>query len=146
VTEFGARARRHRRPRLLVGATAALVVGLAVVGALWWFGPRHQVPVPGPDATPAQVVAAYHEAIEARDFDTANAIDDRPGSTLSRFSLPVTFVNVDDVEARVNGANAYVQFSADVKHNDGSFNDPTVWGYYLERTDGGWHITAEGVG
>ena len=43
---------------------------------------------PGPEATPLQVVCAYMDAVVARDFETANAIDARPGD-LGRFGRPM---------------------------------------------------------
>lgn len=94
VTSLEWRHRREHRARMLSAAAALVVVTGTPLGVLWWSAPRHQVPLPGPEATAVEVGAAHHEAIEARDFDTANAIDDRPGSTLSRLSLPVTFVSV----------------------------------------------------
>ncbi len=86
----------------------------------------------------------YLAALEARDFDTANAID---GSHLGRFSRPVTFVDVTRLGSNVNGDQAYVGFDATIKNNDGSFNDRQSWGFTLERSAGGdWHIVDEGVG
>ncbi len=70
---------------MIAGVVLAVVLCVAV---LIWSAPRAQVPVPGPQATPEQVVRAYVAAVNARDFTTANAIDARPDSDLGQFSRP----------------------------------------------------------
>ena len=102
------------------------------------------MPVPGPDATPGQVVGAYIDAVNARDFDTANAIDARHGD-LGRFSRPMQTHQVEMGEAVTEGTEAHVLFTADFSGGDGTVEDGS-WGYYLERGDDGlWHITDAGV-
>ncbi|QNN52542.1 hypothetical protein [Nocardioides mesophilus] len=132
---------RTRRRLTAVVAAAGLLGALVLV----WAAPRGQVAVPGPDATPEQVVAAYLEAVDVRDFDTANAIDDRDGSTLGRFSRPMQAHRVRMKETETHGASAHVLFTADFEGGDGTVEDG-LWGYYLHRAgDGLWHITDAGV-
>jgi hypothetical protein len=122
------------------------VAGLLAGGVLLWSAPREDVPVPGPDASPDQVVVAYIDAVNARDFDTANAIDARAGLDLGRFSRPMTTELVRIEETSVAGSRAYVSFTADFDGGDGTVEDGE-WGYSLERgSDGLWHITDAGVG
>lgn len=134
--------RRRRLPRWLVPLG---VLGLIVGAASVWAAPREDVAVPGRDATPEQVVIAYIEAVNARDFDTANVIDARPGSDLGRFSRPMRTRLVRMEETVTHGAVAHVLFTADFDGGDGTISDG-FWGYYLERgSDGSWHITDAGV-
>jgi hypothetical protein len=79
----------RRRPPRRVGLAAFAGVALLLGAVIVWSAPRDDVAVPGPDASPEQVVAAYIGAVNARDFDTANAIDARAGSDLGRFSRPM---------------------------------------------------------
>lgn len=124
---------------------AAAIAAALVVGALVWSAPREEVAVPGLDATPAQVVRAYIEAVNARDFDTANVIDARPGEDLGRFSRPMRAHALQMGRTVTDGDTAHVLFSADFDGGDGTVEDG-VWGYYLERGgDGLWHITDAGV-
>jgi hypothetical protein len=125
---------------------AAAVVALALVaGAIGWSAPREDVAAPGPDATPEQVVRAYLHAVNARDFETANAIDARSDGALGRFSRPVRAHDVEMGETVTEGDDAHVLFKADFRGGDGTVQDGW-WGYYLERgSDGLWHITDAGV-
>jgi len=127
--------------QVIAGVTAVLV---ALGATLWVSGPHQQVPLPPDDASPEQVVTAYLDALAARDFETANAID--PRTHLDRFSHPVTFVDVTGVRSQVNGDDAYVGFVATIENNDGSFNDRQPWGFTLERDAGRWQIVEAGVG
>ena len=126
------------------------VVLLAAVGLLaawvhFWAAPREVVAIPGPDATPVQVVTAYLEAVNARDFDTANVIDARPGTDLERFSRPTQTHEVCMLGVRAEGDRVHVRFTADFDGGDATIEDGP-WGYYLERrADGLWHITDAGV-
>ena len=137
---------RRRRPRRAWLAAVA-VVGVLVGAALVWSAPREDVAVPGPDATPEQVVTAYLDAVNARDFDTANAIDARPGSDLGRFSRPGRTDHVRMGRTLGGATSAQVVFTADFRGGDGTLEgDDTVWGYLLDRgSDGRWHITDAGV-
>lgn len=52
-----------------------MVLAALVVGAGWlWLRPKAHVALPGPSATPGQVVRAYVNALDARDFATSNAM------------------------------------------------------------------------
>ena len=116
-----------------------------VGAALVWAAPREDVAVPGRDATPEQVVIAYINAVNARDFDTANAIDARPGSDLGRFSRSMEIHEVQMKKTLADGAATHVLVTADFDGGDGTIDDG-IWGYYLERgSDGRWHITDAGV-
>jgi hypothetical protein len=146
VSDVVAPVRRQRQRWLVV---AAVVVGVAAIALAvrWWAGPREHVPLPGPDATPEQVVTAYVDAVQARDFDTADAIDARPGSDLGRFSRPLMIENLAQLDAWLRGSTAYVTFTADFDNDGESFSDGQIWGFYLDRgTDGRWQITGAGVG
>lgn len=104
--------------------------------------------MPGPDATPEQVVRAYIKAVNARDFDTANVLDARPNSDLGRFSRPVQVTGLSDVTTRDDLADRVsVVFKAEFSGTDSSMEDGRQWwGYLLERgADGRWHIVDEGV-
>lgn len=139
--------RRRSARRASVGVAAAGAVAAALVaGTFAWSAPREEVAVPGPDATPEQVVRAYIEAVNARDFDTANVIDARPGQDLDRFSRPMQTHAVEMGRTVTRGATAHVLFSAGFAGGDGTVEDGP-WGYYLERGDDElWHITDAGVG
>lgn len=135
--------RRSSGPALLVISALAAAV---VAGVLAWSAPRDDVPVPGPDATPEEVVRAYIDAVNARDFDTANTIDARAGEDLARLSRPMQAHDVEMMGGTlIEGAQAHVLFTADFDGGDGSLEDG-LWGYILDRgTDGLWHITDAGV-
>ena len=134
----------RRRP-LRAWLAAVGVLGLMVGAALVWAAPREDVAVPGRDATPEQVVIAYINAVNARDFDTANAIDARPGSDLGRFSRSMEIHEVQMKKTLADGAATHVLVTADFDGGDGTIDDG-IWGYYLERgSDGRWHITDAGV-
>ena len=128
-----------------MGLAAFAVAAALVVGAFVWSAPRDDLPVPGSDATPEQVVRAYIDAVNARDFDTANAIDARPGEDLGRFSRPRQTHDVEMGKTVTEGTQAHVLFNADFDGGDGTVEDG-LWGYYLQRGDDGlWHITDAGV-
>lgn len=134
--------RRSPRPAWL---TAFAVAASLVLGVLVWSAPRDDVPMPGPEATPEQVVRAYIDAVNARDFDTANAIDARNAKDLGRFSRPMQTYEVVIVKTVTDGTAAHVLFTADFDGGDGTVEDG-LWGYVLELgTDGLWHITDAGV-
>lgn len=130
------------RRRWLAGTLVAVALA---VGLVVWAAPREQVPVPGRDATPEQVVRAYIEAVNARDFDTADAIDARTESHWGRFSRPMQTHAVRKVKSLHEGRAVHVVFTADFDGGDGTVEDGP-WGYYLQRgSDGRWHITDAGV-
>ncbi len=121
-------------------ATLKLLVG----GGYHWAAPRDDVPVPGPEATPEQVVEACLDAVSARDFATANTIDARPDTDLERFSRPTHTTDVQVQDTRVEGERAHVLFTAEFDGGGGTIEDGP-WGYYLERGSDGRHITEAGV-
>lgn len=132
-----------RRPllRTIVGAAAA-----ALVAGWWLSGPRHHVGVPPQTASPQTVVVAYFDALDARDFDTANALDDRP-VTLHRYSLPGTWSDVRVLAStpQVDGTTQ-VLFEGVPKHIGGfESNQRTTYGLYLHKTSAGWRIVSSGV-
>ena len=137
------RRRRTLRSSLVPVGALGLLVGAAFV----WTAPREDVAVPGRDATPEQVVIAYIDAVNARDFDTANAIDAPPGSDLGRFSRPGRTDHVRMGRTLGGATSAQVLFTADFRGGDGTLEgDDTVWGYLLDRgSDGRWHISDAGV-
>ena len=129
---------------VIAGVVLVVVVCVAV---LVWSAPRTQVPAPGPQATPQQVVRAYVAAINARDFSTANAIDARPDSDLGQFSRPGRMNDLTTVSVSRESNRTHVVFKADFSGGDGSIPDGRQsWGYVLERGhDGRWVIVDEGV-
>jgi hypothetical protein len=130
----------------VVAAGTVLVVAVLVVVALVWSAPRDDVAVPGPDATPEQVVMAYVKAVNARDLDTANVIDARPDSDLERLSGPIGIENVRMARTVMTGSSAHVHFIADFRGGDGSLDGHQWWGYVLEqKSDGLWRIVDAGV-
>ncbi|WP_157210210.1 hypothetical protein [Nocardioides aequoreus] len=128
-----------------LGAIAAGATVVLVAVGFVWSAPRADVPLPGPDATPEQVVRTYVEAVNGRDFETANQIDVRPGTELHRWSRPPKTRILELGETTLDGGRAYVPFTADVDGGDGTVADG-AWGYYLQRGhDGSWHIIDAGV-
>jgi hypothetical protein len=121
---------------------SVLVIALLVAAALIWSAPRSQVPVPDADADPEDVVQAYIEALNERDFETANAIDAMDEPDLGRFSRVDEYEQVGDVRLNFEGRLAHVTFRAE--HAGSSGRD--WWGYYLEKSDEGrWQIVDAGV-
>lgn len=128
-----------------LGATAAGTAVVLVVGGFVWSAPRVDVPLPGPDATPEQVVRAYVEAVNERDFETANQIDARPGTELYRWSRQPKTRILELGETTLDGERAYVPFTAAVNGGDDTVADG-AWAYHLQRGhDGSWHIIDAGV-
>lgn len=138
--------RRRLRSIARIGGFIAVLAATAIAIAYVWSAPREDITLPGPDATPEEVVTAYIDAVNARDFDTANAIDSRRSTDLGRFSRPM---HTDDVARMktitdVSGAE-HVVFFADFSGGDGTVSDGW-WGYLLEQgRDGLWHIVDAGV-
>jgi hypothetical protein len=126
-------------------SSVVVLLCLTAGAAFAWSAPRADVALPGPDATPEQVVTAYIEAVNVRDFDTANAIDARPGPDLGRFSRPMRTHDVRMEKTVPAGSSAHVLFTADFEGGDGTVEDG-LWGYHLDRgRDGLWRITDAGV-
>jgi hypothetical protein len=135
--------RRRRNLIVLIGGLVLAAVLALLVFA--WSAPRRHVALPGPDASPVQVVRAYVAAVNARDFETANEIDARHNSDLGRFSRPDRMDKLGDVSIAEGGK--HVVFKADFSGGDGSIPDGRqLWGYVLERgADRRWQIVDAGV-
>lgn len=148
------------RPRTLLMALGLLA--LVVGGVLAWtlLPPRQQadVPMPADDAAPEQVVAAYLQALDAHDCDTARALTtDRLRSSASSWCEDLAGLSEVDVRASAPvradalGAGVDVTFDLDWRlfHDDGSMPEgPTTWGYGLVRADADapWRLDVEGTG
>ncbi|XVX20074.1 hypothetical protein ACQP1U_17600 [Actinomycetota bacterium] len=149
--------------------SAGLVVALAALAALWlWARPRADVPLPGPEATPEQVAAAYVAAVNGRDFDTANAIHvgDRenpwvfgrferaPRMDNLRIGTPVDEKAGTPAERGHGAADSYAQawnvpVEFDFSGGDASMADGRMtWGFILARKSETerWRIIDEGSG
>lgn len=119
-----------------------------IVGGYFVLAPRDHIPLPSETATPEQVVEAYIDAINARDYKTSNAMF--PGAAGAPRGLFSGYEHIDLKSIdRVDGDkidHAWVHFTAEFSGGDGSLNDTTVWGYILDRaSDGRWVITSQGV-
>ena len=135
---------------LFLLVTVSVVAGLT--GGWLWARPHEQVALPGPEATPAEVVEAYVAALNARDFDTSNALVDGGGlPTYSRLDRAPTYADLRIVEV-IGGegreeAHVRVTFvydgNGDVSLDDG----PTDWGYVLRRATPyeQWRVVDSGV-
>lgn len=158
--------KRPGRVIVLVGiAVSVLLVAVAVGFVL--LPPRQtaDVAVPPPDAAPEQVVAAYLEALDAHDCDTAEALTAADSGDQAR-SWCEDVASLTDVEigdhveespehsgygAPAEVANVPVSFDLSWRllHDDGSMDEgATAWGYLLvrESPDAPWRIFSQGLG
>lgn len=134
----------HRRRWLLAIPT---VVVLLLIGGYFVLAPHKDIPMPGKRATPAQVVEAYIYALNARDYETSNAIfptaAHAPRNLLSRWEH-IDLKRIENVEGDQK-RHAWVHFTADFSGGDGTLQDG-LWGYVLQRDPNGyWRITDQGV-
>lgn len=129
-------------------------------------GPRRIVALPAADASPAEVVRGYVDALDAHDFDTAGRLL-TPGQR--RQVAQTWFEDVDTItHLEVGEASPEdpewsgqspeqqvmrvpVRFTVGWRwlHNDGSVDEgPTTWGYLPVRDDPSdpWRISGEGTG
>lgn len=157
------------RPGRLIALVVATVLAVAVVVvvARVELPPRQTrgVAVPPSDATPEQVVAAYLDALDAHDCDTAEALmtDEAKGSAESWCADVAGLQHVEVSHhflerPRYSGhsapqevANVPVTFDLSWRpfHDDGSMEQgPTIWGYLLVRDspDSPWRIFDQGTG
>lgn len=135
--------------RLVLAALvpAGLVLAALVVAVLVWAAPRHEVALPGPDAGPRDVAEAFVEAVAARDFDTARAIDATGHEDYGRFSRPATFRHVVWGETTDDGEKASVSLQADLEGGGGGPVYGGSWTFTLERyADGRWRVVGVGGG
>lgn len=143
-----------------------LAVVLGAAGTAWnWARPKEQIAVPPQSATPATVVKAYVAAVNARDFDTSNAllVSKRRLPTYSRFERTPTMKHLA-VLSEVNvkeGTDAYdedaalawkeatwVDVTFDYKGTDGSIKPGRVkWRYLVvrDRSTDPWRIRDWGL-
>lgn len=150
MTQLSDRAPVRRRPTRrwrLVGVVAILTL-LLLVGGYLLLAPHDDVPMPGRNATPEQVVEAYIDAVNARDFETSNAIfpsgAQAPRGLFSGYER-IELVSIDRVDGDKQD-DAWVHFTAEFKGGDGSLHDVEKWGYVLARNDEGyWRIVGQGV-
>ncbi len=113
--------------------TVVLVVAVAVGGLWLWGRPRSHVAMPTAASSPEQVVRAYVTALDARDFDTSNALQPQGGlagdhwwsvqaPTIS--NLKVISVRAESDADRANGAGHGYRQAVDVN----TTADFTNWG------------------
>lgn len=90
---------------------------------------------------------AFAAALNARDFETVDAIDARIDEAPGRFSRTNRIDDIEINKVTEGGQRAHVVFTGDFSGWDASMGDgETVWGYYLERADdGSWRIVDAGV-
>ena len=153
-----------RRGLLLVVAMLGLGLGLAVVVAV--LPPRQtgEVPMPGQDATPEQVVTAFTRALDAHDCTTAVALATEGGrDQAERWCHDIGALQEVEVGSSVTEDPAWSGLPAGTEvvhvpvsfeltwrrfHADGSMDEGvTAWGYRLVRAtpDEPWRIIDQGV-
>lgn len=142
--------RRLTKNGWIATGLASVLAAMAAAGAIIWSAPRADIPLPSKDATPEQVVRAYVDAVNARDFSTSNAIDARqPDLEYGRFSFRPPRAELVRFEHTTGDSDhAHVVFTARFSGGDGSMSSrEDLWGYVLERgPDGRWYIVDAGVG
>lgn len=137
-------AKRRLWARVLAGVV--LAPALLAGSAYLWAKPRHEYPLPDRHATPIQVVSTYLDALNARDFDTSNAIPS-PVEHNGLWSTPGRWTSVRDLRlVDPERHDAHVLFTF-VPRGVGGFasGDREIFGFYLDRIDGRWRITGSGV-
>lgn len=149
---------------MVAGALGALLLATVAVALL---PPRtsEHVAIPPSDAAPEQVAAAYLEALNAHDCDTAAALGAVAGedtlrswcedvAALTEIQIGDSFPELPAWSGNAPGTEVVqvpVAFDLDWRlfHNDGSMDEgPTTWGYLLTRSSeaGPWRIAGQGVG
>ena len=68
-------------PRLRTLLVAVLVVVMLAAGVWLWRGPRANLSMPGPAASPVAVVRTYVTALDERDFAVSNALQPYGGDS-----------------------------------------------------------------
>ncbi|QCX26743.1 hypothetical protein [Nocardioides jishulii] len=147
----------------------ALALALVAAGgvAAWWLAAPHQdreVALPADDATPGEVVAAYLDALDAGDCDTAVALREAGTSQDSTWCADVASLSNPAIESPRSEDPAWsgrpatdevvsvpVRFDLEMRalRGDGSLGDGSMtWGYRLTRSsdDGPWRIFDQGHG
>lgn len=142
------------RLRSLLGAVL-LVVAL-VAGGWLWLGPRANLSLPGPAASPVAVVRTYVTALDERDFAVSNALQPY-GSDSHWWSFePPTVRNLSITGVHIyrHGQSArwrqtaYVSTTAVFADWSGMRDGRAGWGYYLARNSDTrpWRIVDWGQG
>ena len=148
---------RLGRGRLLLGIPAACILALTGWLIVHLDGPRRDVAVPPTDATPAEVVSAYVDALDAHDFDTARTLLTPPARRNAEpwFDAVDTLTNLHVLGAHPRGPGFRVDVAVEFDvtwrwlHDDGSMPEGTnPWGFRLERETEGdpWRIFDQGLG
>lgn len=147
-------------------ALALVLVAAGGVAAWWLAAPQQdrEVAVPGDDATAEEVVAAYLDALDAGDCDTAVALREVGTSQDSTWCADVASLSSSEIDPPRSEDPAWsgrpatdevvsvpVRFDLTMRRwrGDGSLADgPMAWGYQLTRPegDGPWRIFGEGKG
>ena len=154
-----------------MGLALVLVVAVAALGGAGYaLGYRlnvqtHAVPVPTAAASPDEVVRAYVEAYDARDFSTMAAIYPSGQPAFSRLRAMGTMEDLRIVRSRPASADDLAGMSPDPDHayamvqvtltyaglvgSDLSYRaGPNGWTYWLERAGDGepWTVIDHGNG
>lgn len=129
--------------------TGILAIGLTVFALLacgfLYLAPREDIPMPRKSASPEQVVKAYIDAINARDFDTSNGIYPQDSKGFFSRRERIELKSIDRVEGDQRD-HASVYFTAEFSGGDGSLDGRQQWGYELARkSEGHWFITGQGL-
>ncbi|NNM46596.1 hypothetical protein [Knoellia koreensis] len=150
------------RARLVWGTALVAVVVAVAVGVFLVVRPTADVADPGPSATPEQVVRAYVDAVNARDFATANRIAGVEHMRYSRFDRAgrfddLTITGADRITRASDGSRSsgddyaqawHVRFTARQSGHDISMGpEGTIqWGYVVVRNSGAqpWRIIDAG--
>lgn len=135
---------------LFAGGVGAVLSIAAVVLVASWLLPSDEIAFPDDDATPAEVVRTYVDALNARDFETSNGLW-VPPETNGVFSRPGRYDEFEitgvgpDVDGNVRVAFRYVS------HGGGPGEPgegPATSAFILARTasDGPWRLIDAGEG
>jgi hypothetical protein len=153
----------RKRAVMIVAVTVVLVALLTYAAGVRLNVATRAVPVPGADASADQVVLAYVDAYDARDFSTLRAI--YPSQVPSRFGVLGTFRDLEIIESHASSAldlagrerhrgrqywTVRVTLTiTDLGGSDLAYSEgPNGWNYWLERSDAQhrWRIVDHGNG
>lgn len=142
----------------VVVALLALPLLASAVWAEWTFQvipfERRDVAMPAQNASPQEIVAAYIDALDAHDCDTAEALwlsdKDTPRTWCSDFSSAQM---LGQATALFHESPRRIHFEVTLRirwrpfKDDGTFgDDPFLWGYTLTRDSrGAWRIVDNGM-
>ncbi|MGH3333851.1 MAG: hypothetical protein ACRDPJ_21370 [Nocardioidaceae bacterium] len=151
---------------IIAGTAVALLAAGGLAAVLLDDEPRRHVAMPATDATPADVVRAYVDALDAHDFDTAGRLLTSESVEQVRDTWFEDVDRITDVQIGTTRAEEprwtghdedeqvmRVPVTFDLRwrllHNDGSLQEgPTAWGYLLVRGSDAepWRIFDQGMG